>query len=424
MGYMKFVLIATSMFIHQAMPETIENSTIAVSCNKHLKLNGRKNIGLPVSPYENYMRCEYAIESAPNTFIELEFKKMKLEDSPQCSADSITIFDGGDSTSPEIGKFCGDELLQPLTSSGRNVFMVFQSDGKNVDEGFEIKLTPIHDDRHSSRTDFYADEDRLTQAGGGFIYSHREYLNGTALPPGHYSLEINLKNGYDHTYISFVDISLSEEPNIDPSCNVEENTGRDGSDINSGYDHQVNSVEECCDRCRQTEECVSYAYDKRHDACWMKNGIPQPTFSVNFDSGIVPLCNRRRENIEIYDTNGKLLDMVCDSGSAIATEGGMKLVMHITNEEKQEKGFMAIYALFYQSEGDGKCRNNNDYFCNNWRCIPRYLTEDKHDHCGDGSDLPEPKSKGLPVYGIVLIVLAVLLVVGIGFCVCIAWMRS
>ncbi|XP_070550333.1 neuropilin and tolloid-like protein 1 isoform X2 [Ptychodera flava] len=365
MGYMKFVLIATSMFIHQAMPETIENSTIAVSCNKHLKLNGRKNIGLPVSPYENYMRCEYAIESAPNTFIELEFKKMKLEDSPQCSADSITIFDGGDSTSPEIGKFCGDELLQPLTSSGRNVFMVFQSDGKNVDEGFEIKLTPIHDDRHSSRTDFY-----------------------------------------------------------DPSCNVEENTGRDGSDINSGYDHQVNSVEECCDRCRQTEECVSYAYDKRHDACWMKNGIPQPTFSVNFDSGIVPLCNRRRENIEIYDTNGKLLDMVCDSGSAIATEGGMKLVMHITNEEKQEKGFMAIYALFYQSEGDGKCRNNNDYFCNNWRCIPRYLTEDKHDHCGDGSDLPEPKSKGLPVYGIVLIVLAVLLVVGIGFCVCIAWMRS
>ncbi|XP_070550660.1 uncharacterized protein [Ptychodera flava] len=397
MDLMKFVLIVTSMFIHQATPETTEHPTMTASCSQQVELFGKKIIGLPVSPYENYMRCEYAIRSAPNTFIELEFTKMKVEDSPQCSADRIIVFDGEDSSSPLVGTYCGNKIPKLFTSSGSQLFIAFQSNGKNVDEGFEIKLTPIHDDFQSSRprTEIYADEDKFTKAGGGLIYSHREYPNSTALAPGVYSLDISLKYGYNQVYIAFLDVALSEEPKSDPSCNVEENTGRDGSDINTGYDHLVNSVDECCDKCKQSEECVSFAYDKRHNSCWMKNEIPRPSFSVNFDSGVVPICNTRHENIEIFDRDGNLLDIICngDSGSAIVTGDSMKLAMHITNVDQQEKGFLAIYALFYVTEINGTCLNQDDYLCKNWRCIPRYLTEDEHDHCGDGSDLPEPESK-------------------------------
>ncbi|XP_070550661.1 blastula protease 10-like isoform X2 [Ptychodera flava] len=327
MDLMKFVLIVTSMFIHQATPETTEHPTMTASCSQQVELFGKKIIGLPVSPYENYMRCEYAIRSAPNTFIELEFTKMKVEDSPQCSADRIIVFDGEDSSSPLVGTYCGNKIPKLFTSSGSQLFIAFQSNGKNVDEGFEIKLTPIHDDFQSSRprTEIYADEDKFTKAGGGLIYSHREYPNSTALAPGVYSLDISLKYGYNQVYIAFLDVALSEEPK----------------------------------------------------------------------SGVVPICNTRHENIEIFDRDGNLLDIICngDSGSAIVTGDSMKLAMHITNVDQQEKGFLAIYALFYVTEINGTCLNQDDYLCKNWRCIPRYLTEDEHDHCGDGSDLPEPESK-------------------------------
>ena len=58
------------------------------------------------------------------------------------SCDSLTIYDGGSSTSPMMGKYCGDSIPPSHVSSSNKVLIHFLSDTMNTYSGFQMEYNP------------------------------------------------------------------------------------------------------------------------------------------------------------------------------------------------------------------------------------------------------------------------------------------
>ena len=59
------------------------------------------------------------------------------------SWDSLTIYDGGSSTSPMIGKYCGNSIPPSHVSSSNEVLIHFQSDSVLPRAGFKMEYNLI-----------------------------------------------------------------------------------------------------------------------------------------------------------------------------------------------------------------------------------------------------------------------------------------
>ena len=59
------------------------------------------------------------------------------------SYDSLTIYDGGSSTSLMMGMYCGDSIPPSYVSSSNEILIHFQSDGSETEAGFKIEYNPI-----------------------------------------------------------------------------------------------------------------------------------------------------------------------------------------------------------------------------------------------------------------------------------------
>ncbi|XP_071823336.1 scavenger receptor cysteine-rich domain-containing protein DMBT1-like [Apostichopus japonicus] len=87
--------------------------------------------------YEIDSYCEYTFTVTPGkavivTWIEFDVEQGILG---PCF-DSVTVYDGVNSSYPQIGLYCGDTIPDPVVSSQNNIFIVFQSDSVIVRDGF------------------------------------------------------------------------------------------------------------------------------------------------------------------------------------------------------------------------------------------------------------------------------------------------
>ena len=80
--------------------------------------------------YTNNMDCRWNLSS--NAKIELAFLHFHTE----LSADFVTVYDGGSSSSPRIGTFSGSSLPSRIQSSSRNLYVRFTSDASRTYQGF------------------------------------------------------------------------------------------------------------------------------------------------------------------------------------------------------------------------------------------------------------------------------------------------
>ncbi|KAL8619132.1 hypothetical protein ACOMHN_019404 [Nucella lapillus] len=101
-----------------------------------------------VLDYQNYMNCEYVIESGEkNVTISVTVTRMDIEPSAGCIYDALTIFDGADDrTSQFLGSFCGHSPPSPVQSSGPSLFLRFSSDSATTGVASPCALPsmPIH----------------------------------------------------------------------------------------------------------------------------------------------------------------------------------------------------------------------------------------------------------------------------------------
>ena len=64
------------------------------------------------------------------------------------SYDSLTIYDGDSSTSPMMGKFCGDSIPPGHISSSKQIMVHFETNSFNdFNKGFELTYNPTSNNR-------------------------------------------------------------------------------------------------------------------------------------------------------------------------------------------------------------------------------------------------------------------------------------
>ena len=95
--------------------------------------------GFPNSPYAPYSNCTWTIDLPAYKRIELKFKVMDIEDSPDCTKDRVTILNGKDENSLSLGSYCGNKLPATIKSSTEAVTIKFISDGTVNSKGFNIQ---------------------------------------------------------------------------------------------------------------------------------------------------------------------------------------------------------------------------------------------------------------------------------------------
>ncbi|XP_050362534.1 cubilin-like [Nymphalis io] len=88
--------------------------------------------------YLNNLLCEYKIKTRPETRIRIEFKSFNLERSFRCRYDYLKIYDGPNTDSRLVGRFCGNNHPKSYTSSSNSLFFLFKTDHSTGSEGFKI----------------------------------------------------------------------------------------------------------------------------------------------------------------------------------------------------------------------------------------------------------------------------------------------
>lgn len=104
---------------------------------------GEGKIQSPNHPgkYPSNVNCEWLITAEYTNHITLLFSTFELEESPGCHYDYLEIYDGRNSNSPLLGKYCGMNQPGPLTSSSQSIFMKFISDMTIERLGFSVNFS-------------------------------------------------------------------------------------------------------------------------------------------------------------------------------------------------------------------------------------------------------------------------------------------
>lgn len=76
-----------------------------------------------------------------NKAIVLNFTDFDIED--DCDFDSLSIYDGIDSNSTEIGNYCGTSLPPAAISTHNHMHLVFETDASLAGRGFKANYSFI-----------------------------------------------------------------------------------------------------------------------------------------------------------------------------------------------------------------------------------------------------------------------------------------
>ncbi|XP_078357451.1 uncharacterized protein LOC144642360 [Oculina patagonica] len=100
------------------------------------------NVSSPSYPsnYPNRQTCRWIITVPQGYLVRLSFEVFQLETcavpSPVCSCDHVEVRDGRDGSSKQLGRYCGNDQPSPVHSSGRFMWMEFDTDLTGNEKGF------------------------------------------------------------------------------------------------------------------------------------------------------------------------------------------------------------------------------------------------------------------------------------------------
>ena len=125
---------------------TILELTVDASCtDTHGYLSDGVTINSPAYPaYYPYMQsCTWNLSVPIGFEINIESFSYDIEPSSDCSFDYLTIFDGVSRRSAPKAHLCGQDTYPGTTSTGRNLFIAFDSDDDENYGGFQFQLSMI-----------------------------------------------------------------------------------------------------------------------------------------------------------------------------------------------------------------------------------------------------------------------------------------
>ena len=106
-----------------------DQKTCVTSCDSdvmHEPIGHITTTGFPNTSYAPHSNCTWTIE-LPEQYksIELKVDGMSIEQSPNCTKDRLTIFNGKDENSLSVASYCGSDVPVAMQSSTRVVTVKF-----------------------------------------------------------------------------------------------------------------------------------------------------------------------------------------------------------------------------------------------------------------------------------------------------------
>ncbi|XP_052655765.1 tolloid-like protein 2 isoform X2 [Harpia harpyja] len=238
-----------------------ENSHDCKEAGCEHKLSGAE--GTMSSPnwpdkYPSRKECTWDISATPGHRVKVTFNEFEIEQHQECAYDHLEVYDGPNSKSPILGRFCGSKKPDPVVASTNKMFLRFYSDASVQRKGFQAK--------HSTECGGLLKAEVRTKE----LYSHAQF--GDNNYPGQVNCEwvIVAEDGYGVELI-FQTFEIEEEADC----------GYDYMEIYDGYDSTAPRLGRFCgsgDFSNEMEKVLS-AFRERHprSSLWKKStlqGIP------------------------------------------------------------------------------------------------------------------------------------------------------
>ncbi|XP_058802311.1 cubilin [Phymastichus coffea] len=152
----------------------------------------------PDAKYPKNKECVWIIEAKNKYLVTLNFLSFKIEKSRLCSYDYLEVRSGSQENSPLLGKFCGTQVQDELTSMTNQMYIKFVSDNSLQEDGFEIRW-------HSS-----------TAGCGGNLHTSSGAIISPNYPQNYYhratcTWNIRVAAG-SVVRITFIDFDIEEHP--------------------------------------------------------------------------------------------------------------------------------------------------------------------------------------------------------------------
>lgn len=148
----------------------------------------------------NYGNNEnYTITFKPRNIgqrVKVQFVEFDVESHSTCSFDYLIVYNGPDTRSPELGKYCGDNMPPVYTSTSANGELTFKfvSDGNTVGTGWKAKITT------TSNITTYPVTFNVKSNGIAIPCANVNIANGIKFTSSSGSVNFNLPNGtYSYT---------------------------------------------------------------------------------------------------------------------------------------------------------------------------------------------------------------------------------
>jgi len=176
----------------------------------------------------------------PTKVLVFDFTSWEVESEPNCNWDYLDIYDGPNTSSPFMGRFCTNAPPANLTSDGQSLHFVFHSDNIQTRMGWEAEISCLD---LPCETAFYRDE---------FAFEQYNLSNGTA----------------NWSTTSWIESNDNGSPS---SGFIEINGGR----LELGDVNFSTWIDRGVDLTGATSATLSYSYDEA--------GVKEPSTSIFFD---------------------------------------------------------------------------------------------------------------------------------------------
>ncbi|XP_047925093.1 tolloid-like protein 2 isoform X10 [Anser cygnoides] len=93
--------------------------------------------------YPSRKECTWNISATSGHRVKVTFNEFEIEQHQECAYDHLEMYDGPNSKSPILGRFCGSKKPDPVVASTNKMFLRFYSDASVQRKGFQAKHSTV-----------------------------------------------------------------------------------------------------------------------------------------------------------------------------------------------------------------------------------------------------------------------------------------
>ncbi|KAM8967664.1 cubilin [Pelodytes ibericus] len=87
-------------------------------------------------PYYHNAECYWQLKAFGGSILEIQFEQFNLETHTNCNSDYLAVYNGNSTHSPLLGKYCGNQLPEPIQSTASNMYVKLRTDLSISRSGF------------------------------------------------------------------------------------------------------------------------------------------------------------------------------------------------------------------------------------------------------------------------------------------------